>query len=141
MNHQRSATALCLTACGVLLALTAIPYAFVGPSVVNVYYRSGIAGPFSISLIALIALITLLASGTGRLDQALSAGIVLMVGFFTTLLSFSWAFTVPSSLVGGFTTVASFAYHRWLFIPVSGGLLLVSGWYSLTVLSPGFAGG
>lgn len=134
MDREVLAPALGIATCVAVLVLAAVPYGLAGPTAVRVYYDAGIAGPPLVSLFAVIVVIVFLAGLRGRSDPALVAGVGLVLGAFMAVLSVSWAASVSPSIVGGFTDVASFRYHRWLLAVAAVIVPIAAGWYARVVL-------
>lgn len=128
MDRERVAATIGLAACLVVLALSAGPYVIADPSAVATYYAAGPAGPPLVSLFSIVVAIVLAAGVRRRTDPALAAGIAVAFGAFVAAIAWWWALSVSPSLVGGFTTIDAFEYHRWalgvatLGVPVAGGL-------------------
>ena len=128
MDRERGAAAIGVAACLVVVALSVTPYLIAAPSAVATYYDAGPAGPPLVALFSVVVAIVLAAGVRRRTDPALAAGIAVAFGAFVAAIAWWWALAVSPSLVGGFTTIDAFEYHRWavgvatLAVPVAGGL-------------------
>jgi len=107
-----------LTLVGALAYLVAatFPYAVANVSEVGVYYGVGPLSPLLLLAPVGIALIAVFSGAKRRSDPATMAGIALVMGVTTALLTALWALPA-GSVVGGMASVsATFAYHRWALL-------------------------
>ena len=133
MDGERVASTIGVVGGLLVLALTALPYAFARPGQVGTYYAAGPAGPAFISLISTVAAITLLSAERGRSDPALASGIAVTVSAFAVVLALLWA--VPAGdIVSGIEVPAWFSYHPASLVVATLVLLGASGAYARDVL-------
>lgn len=134
MDTERLAGAAGIAAAAALVALIAATYAILDPTAIGPYFAASPGGPPLLALFGLLSVVVLAAGLAGRQDPAVMAGVAVVVGVFSTLLAWWWAISVSPSLVGGLTTVASFAYHRWAVAVAATALLVASAGYARAVL-------
>ncbi len=110
---ERFATRLTLAGALAYLLAATVPYAVADPAEVSVYYGVGVAGPLYLLAPAGIGLIAAFSGAKRRSDPPTMAGVALVMGVTTALLSALWAFPA-GGVVGGMTSVEPwFDFHRW----------------------------
>jgi len=134
MNQDDLVPTLGALACLLVLALVAVPYLVAAPGAVQVYYAVGPVSPLFVGLLAVVAGVALLAGAQRRSDPATTAGVGLALGVFMTAVALLWAVSVPADVLGGLSTTAAMAYHRWLLVLASLTELVLAAWYVRLVL-------
>ncbi|MFB6073801.1 MAG: hypothetical protein ABEJ89_02175 [Haloarculaceae archaeon] len=105
-----------LVAAVAYLVVLGAPYVVAPVSQVGAYYGSGAVSALVPALFAVVALIVMAAGRQERTAPDFAAGVALVVGLFTVLLSALWALTVRPDVI----TFGSLAvYHRWVLVAVS----------------------
>lgn len=134
MASVRTTAGLGITAYVSVIGLAVIPYLFGPPTTVNTYYGVGIGGPPLLALFAAVCLVAFLAGLRGRSDPALVAGITLVLGLFMLGIAISWTLAVTPDLVGGFTSIDLFRYHRWAVLAATSVAVIGAAGYARSVL-------
>jgi len=134
MAADRRAAQLGTASALAVLVLVGLPYAVSSPRAIAVYYGGGLVGPPLAGLFAAVAAIALLGAERGRTDPPLAAGVAVVLALLVAGLVVPWAVGVSPTLVAGLTSVAAFAWHRWLLALAALALLAGSGWYAWVVV-------
>lgn len=127
---MRIAPTVGIVACLAVIFVLVIPYIIVDPGAVSTYYSSGAFNPLFAGLFALICIIIFAAGREERSDPELTAGIGLVLGVFVLGYTALWAITVEIGVVYTLTTIAAFAYHRYVLVLTALAIPLSAVWYA-----------
>jgi len=122
--------------CVLLVIVAAAPFAVIdGQSeLLSSYYASGPLGLTGVIFLGVLGAVIFLSSVRGRADAALVAGIMLVVGLTTFLLTALWAVSIESTVLFSFPPEYSLLeYHPWVTLGVSGLVAAASGAYAAAV--------
>ena len=137
MNVDSIAPRLGAVACLLLAGAVFVPALIVSApgNAVAAYYS---AGPFGVSLVGVLALISVvvfLAGAQDRSDPQTLAGVAVVAGVAMTLFSLVWATSIDPTVLLSFP--AEFAWiesHRWIVVVGSGLAALAAGGYAASTL-------
>ena len=124
-------------ACLLLAGVVFVPALIVSApgNAVAAYYA---AGPFGVSLVGVLALVTVvvfLAGAQERSDPQVIAGVAVVVGVAMVLFSILWAISIDPTVL--FSFPSEFAWiqsHRWVVVVGSGVAALAAGGYAVSTL-------
>jgi hypothetical protein len=124
-------------ACLLLAGAVFVPALIVSApgNVVAAYYA---AGPFGVSLVGVLALITVvvfLAGAQERSDPQTLAGVAVVSGVAMVLFSVVWTISIDPTVL--FSFPSEFAWiesHRWVVVVGSGFAALAAGGYAVSTL-------
>ena len=124
-------------ACLLLAGAVFVPALIVSApgNVVAAYYA---AGPFGVSLVGVLALITVvvfLAGAQERSDPQTLAGVAVVSGVAMVLFSVVWTISIDPTVL--FSFPSEFAWiesHRWVVVVGSGLAALAAGGYAVSTL-------
>ena len=124
-------------ACLLLAGVVFVPALIVSApgNAVAAYYA---AGPFGVSLVGVLALVTVvvfLAGAQERSDPQTNAGVAIVSGVAMVLFSIVWAVSIDPTVL--FSFPSEFAWiqsHRWVVVVGSGFAALAAGGYAVSIL-------
>ncbi|EJN60250.1 hypothetical protein SAMN04487950_2362 [Halogranum rubrum] len=126
-------------ACVALLVALGVPYVAVsgGEAVLGAYYASGPVGVGGVAFMALLTVVVFLSGTRGTAEPDLVAGLALVLGVATFLLTVVWALAVDETLLFNLPASATWmTSHRWVVVAVAAVVPLGAAGYVRGVLWP-----
>jgi hypothetical protein len=136
MDAQRTAPAVGIVACLLVLVVALAPSVLVGEPPVGAYYAAGPTGLSAVGFLGVFGAVAFLAGRQGRTEPDLAAGVALVLGATTLAVAVVWFLAVDETLL--FSFPAEYAWIEWhrLAVPVVAATLpVVAGVYAWTVLA------
>jgi hypothetical protein len=133
MNRLDLPPTLGIVACVALVLTVVTPYVAVSStdaSAVGVFYGTGVLGPNTVALFALVGVVAFAAGRQGRTAPDTIAGATLVLGIVLVVLTVAWALTADVSVAQS-TSATWLPYVRWALVAFALVVPASAAWYAV----------